>query len=187
MRREFHVRFCEGPGVRFPRATRLVVLARYQGNRLRAWIERVLEARMGLEINQDKTKVVDLKEKGVSLDFLGFTFRYDRDFKGRDHRYLNVFPSKKAVDKERERLRSMTHKGWCFLPIPALIQVLNRHRRDWANYFNFGYPRKVLRDLNHYVQLRLYAHLGRRSQRRYRPPKDVSFYRHFIDLGLVNL
>jgi len=23
MRREFHVRFCEGPGVRFPRATRL--------------------------------------------------------------------------------------------------------------------------------------------------------------------
>jgi len=25
MRREFHVRFCEGPGVRFPRATRLHV------------------------------------------------------------------------------------------------------------------------------------------------------------------
>jgi hypothetical protein len=24
MRREFHVRFCEGVGVRFPRATRLV-------------------------------------------------------------------------------------------------------------------------------------------------------------------
>jgi hypothetical protein len=26
MRREFHVRFCEGPGVRFPRATRLVMV-----------------------------------------------------------------------------------------------------------------------------------------------------------------
>jgi hypothetical protein len=26
MRREFHVRFCEGVGVRFPRATRLVIL-----------------------------------------------------------------------------------------------------------------------------------------------------------------
>ena len=27
MRRESHVRFCEGPGVKFPRATRLVVFA----------------------------------------------------------------------------------------------------------------------------------------------------------------
>jgi hypothetical protein len=28
MRREFHVRFCEGGGVRFPSATRLVILCR---------------------------------------------------------------------------------------------------------------------------------------------------------------
>jgi len=164
-----------------------VVLARHQGDRLRAWVETVLEARMGLEINQDKTRVVDLKEPGASLDFLGYTFRYDRDLHGRANHYLNVFPSRKAVAKERERLRSMTSKRWCFLPIPALIQVLNGHRRGWANYFSFGYPRKVMRDLNRYAQVRLYAHLGRRSQRRYRPPKNVSFYRHLIDLGLVNL
>ena len=27
---------------------------------------------------------------GASLDFLGYTFRYDRDLKGRGHKYLNV-------------------------------------------------------------------------------------------------
>jgi len=39
--------------------------------------------------------VVDLREEGASLDFLGYTFRYDRDLKGRDRKYLNVIPSKK--------------------------------------------------------------------------------------------
>jgi RNA-directed DNA polymerase len=32
--------------------------------------------------------VVDLREEGASLDFLGYPFRYDRDLKGRDRRYL---------------------------------------------------------------------------------------------------
>ena len=34
MRREFHVRFCEGPGVQSPRATRLVILDLRRGARL---------------------------------------------------------------------------------------------------------------------------------------------------------
>ena len=46
-----------------------------------------------------------LAETGASLNFLGFTFRYDRDLHGRDRRYLNVFPSKKSVARLREKLR----------------------------------------------------------------------------------
>jgi RNA-directed DNA polymerase len=164
-----------------------LVLARFQGDRLLAWLEGVLEARMGLVLNREKTRVVDLKQQGASVDFLGFTFRYDRDLHGREHRYLNVFPSKKAVAREREKLRSMTAAPWCFLPIPALIRVVNVHRRGWASYFSFGYPRKVLRELNHFTRERLSRHLRRRSQRRYRPPQTVSFYRHLADLGLVYL
>jgi RNA-directed DNA polymerase len=60
-----------------------VVLARYQGERLKGWIESKLEDWMGLEINRDKTRVIDLKQQGEKLDFLGYTFRYDRDLKGR--------------------------------------------------------------------------------------------------------
>ena len=37
-----------------------------------------------LEINREKTRVVDLREEGASLDFLGYTFRYDRDRQGRE-------------------------------------------------------------------------------------------------------
>ena len=165
----------------------LVVLARYQGNQLLSWADRTLESRMGLEVSREKASVVGLNEPGESLDYLGYTFRYDRDLKGRGHRYLNMFPSKKAMARERERLKDMTNKSMCFKPIPALVQVLNRQVTGWANYFQLGYPRKAYRDVNFYVRKRLYAHLRRRSQRRYRPPKGVSFHEQFAKLGLVYL
>ena len=164
-----------------------VILARYQGGRLQEWVETVLEQRMGLTLNRDKTKIVRLAERGETLDFLGYTFRYVRDRHGRPRRYLDVGPSKKAVAKEREWLKARTGSTYSFLPIPALILLLNEHRAGWANYFSYGYPRKALRDLNHYTQLRLAAHLRRRSQRRYRLPDGVSLYRHLADLGLVSL
>ena len=165
----------------------LVVLAWYQGDRLRSWVDRTLENRMGLEINREKTRVVDLKEERESLDYLGYTYRYDRDRKGRSYRYLNMCPSKKALARERERLKAMTNKSVCFMPIPALIRTLNRQVAGWANYFRLGYPRQAFRDMNLYLRLRLFAHLKRRSQRRYRPPKGVTFYRHLADLGLMYL
>ena len=65
-----------------------VILARYVGDRLTQWIESQLEGRFRLTINRKKTRVVNLRQPGATLDFLGFTFRYDRDLHGRDHRYL---------------------------------------------------------------------------------------------------
>jgi len=163
-----------------------VVLARHQGPRLIQFVERFLEERMGLTINREKTSVRSLRN-GDELDFLGYTFRYDRDLRGRDHKYLNVFPSKKAVARERAKLREMTGPRMCFKPIPRLIAELNRHLSGWANYFSFGYPRVALREVNRYVRLRLTCHLRRRSQRPFRPPAGVTRYQHYKRLGLVYL
>jgi RNA-directed DNA polymerase len=161
-----------------------VVLARYQGPQLREFIETKLETWMGLEINREKTRVVDLKQEGASLDFLGYTFRYDRDLRGRGHQYLNVQTSKKAILRERAKLRDMTSRHVCFKPIPDLIEEVNRQLQGWANYFKLGYPRKAFRNINAYVRERLVCHLKRRSQRPFRPPKDRSFYAHLQRLGL---
>jgi RNA-directed DNA polymerase len=155
--------------------------------RLQEWIEGKLEEWMELELNREKTKIIKLNEAGARLEFLGFTFRYDRDLQGRNWRYLNIFPSQKSMQKEREILRWMTSPKMCFKPIPALICDLNRHLTGWANYFNYGYPRKSFRDLNWFVMNRIVRHLRRRSQRRYRPPKGVTFYRHLRELGLIYL
>ena len=142
---------------------------------------------MDLEINRDKTRVVNLKEVGASLDFLGYTFRYDLDLRGRDHRYLNVIPSKKVLKRERDKLREMTDSSQCFKPIPVLIDQLNRHIKGWSNYFCFGYPRKAFRQINSFVRNRLAVHLRRRSQRPFRSPEGKTLYGHLKDMGLIYL
>jgi RNA-directed DNA polymerase len=164
-----------------------VVMARYQGKDLVEFIETKLEDWMGLTLSREKTRIVDLREEGASLDFLGYTFRYDRDLKGRPKKYLNVIPSKKSLAKERKALRRMTDKTMCFKPLPRLIWELNRHLKGWANYFSYGYPTMAYREINRYMQLRMAAHLRRRSQRAYRPPKGTSLYSHLRKMGLVYL
>jgi RNA-directed DNA polymerase len=161
-----------------------VVLARYQGSRLSEFIETKIETWMGLEINREKTRVVRLNEEGASLDFLGFTFRYYRDLHGRQQKYLNVSVSKKALAREREKLREMTTSRMCFKPIPQLIGEVNSHLTGWANYFKFGYPRVAFRSINRFVRRRLTGHLRRRSQRPFRPPKGMSYYEQLRRLGL---
>lgn len=164
-----------------------VVLARYQSQRLRSFIEGKLEGWMGLVVNRDKTRVVNLKEPKTSLDFLGYTFRFDRDRHGGAFRYLNLEPSAKALAREREALRQMTGPDQSHTPLPELIAGINRHLKGWGNYFNLGYPRKARRRINAFVRERLTYHLQRRSQRGYRPPETVSFYAHLNRMGLITL
>jgi RNA-directed DNA polymerase len=134
---------------------------------------------------REKTRVVDLREEGASLDFLGYTFRYDRDLKGRKRKYLNVSPSKKAIQRERAQLREMTGSGRCFKPIPKLIGELNRHLRGRANYISFGYPMGAFWEIDWYMRGRPIQHLQRRSQRPNRPPQGAAWFTHLQRLGLA--
>ncbi len=164
----------------------LVILARRVGPELQRWIEHTLEARMDLAVNRGKTQVVHLRADGGSVDFLGFTVRYARSRRG-GKSYLQVAPSRKALVRERARLRALTSSRACWQPIPDLIRTLNRHLAGWANYFRLGQSQAAFHAINCAVQTRLRAHLGRRSQRPYRLPQGKSYYRHFADLGLVYL
>jgi len=164
----------------------LVVMARYQGHRIDEWLDAKLEGWLGLSINREKTKVVNLHQAG-SLDFLGFTFRYDRDLYGSNKTYLNVTPSKKSLKKARDAIREKTGPKKCFKPTPKVVEDLNVFLRGWSNYFNFGYPRKAFRDLGQYTRQRMVTHLNRRSQRKYHRPKGMSHYQYLQELGLQRL
>jgi RNA-directed DNA polymerase len=161
-----------------------VVLARYVSPQLRGWIEGKLEGWLGLQINREKTRVLDLRQTGQSLDFLGYTFRHVRDRYGRAHCYWTLHPSRKAMAREREALRQLISPTQCHTPLPELIGRLNRHLRGWANYFGLGHPREAFRDLNHFVRCRLGKHLHRRSQRGWRVRQGVTLYAHLTHMGL---
>jgi len=157
---------------------------RFVGPKLMGYVEAKLEGWMGLKINREKTRGVNRKEKKASLDFLGYTFRYDRDRHGRAQRYGNGIPTKKALQRERDQLRAMTDTAQSHKPRPRRMAELNRHRKGWGNDFSLGYPRSAYGRINSYVQQRLYSHLRRRSQRPFRPPEGVSFNQQFARLGL---
>lgn len=164
-----------------------VILARYVSLRLQRWIEAQLEGRFQLTINRVKTKVLSLNTTDHQrLDFLGYTMSYDRDLQGRDHRYLNIQPSRKALAKARDKIRALTHTSRCFVPVPVLVNEINQWFRGWLAYFGHGYPAKAFHQIHNYVVYRLVKHLKRRSQRPYRPPKGKTFYAHIHDLGLID-
>lgn len=182
----------DGPGrwakahlVRY--ADDFVVLARYQSRRLIQWIEETLEGRFKLTVNREKTRIVKLHPPGESLNFLGFTLRYDRDLHGGAHHYLNVTPSEKALARARDKVRELTDASQTFRPIDEVVGRLNTWLRSWASYYRHGYPRQAFRRLNWYVRTRLIRHLQRRSQRPYRPPEGKSFYAELQALGLKPL
>lgn len=86
MSREVHVRFCEGVGVRFPRATRLVVGFQHKSDaeRFRAELAERL-SKFALELHPDKTRLIEFgpyaatnrqrrgQGKPETFSFLGFT------------------------------------------------------------------------------------------------------------------
>lgn len=166
-----------------------VVLARYQGERLRSWIETTLEGRFGLTINREKTKVVRLGAiAGEGLDFLGFTMRYERSILPHSDRYLHVGPSRKAMERVRMKLRELTSPRMCFKPAPLVVGEVNRLLVGWSQYFGYGHPRRAFAAVNYQALGRLSIHLRRRSQRGCRPSAGISFYEHlYRKLGLKKL
>jgi len=128
------------------------------------------------------------RDPGASFDFLGYTFRYERDHYGRDHRFLNIVPSAKACARQRQAIREMVNARVSFVPIPKLIERVNQQLRGWSVYFGKGRSRPAFSAMNWYVLQRVVRHLKRRSQRPYRPPKGVSWYEHVHQrLGLIRL
>ena len=179
----------DGPGtwaqarlVRY--ADDFVILARYHTRRLLGWIEGALEGRFGLTINREKTRVVRLYQPRTSLTFLGFTLRYDRSRFDRTRRYLNVVPSAKALARARAKLRELIGPHRNCVPIPVMVDEVNRWLRSWGEYFRYGYPSDGFRKLNWYVSQRLLRHLRRRSHRPYRIPEGETFPAHLHRLGV---
>jgi RNA-directed DNA polymerase len=161
-----------------------VILAHDIGDRMMNYVNQVLE-RLGLSLNQDKTRVVDLQLAGERLDFLGFTFRFDRSGHG-DWRYLNIVPSARSMNRVRERLRLMTRRQ--VQPSPEnLIGKMNRFLLGWRNYFSFGYPGMAFREVNWFVQKRWRRFLRTRSQRHCKQLGGASQYQALKAKGLIYL
>lgn len=179
----------DGPGtwakaqiVRY--ADDFVILAYYQGDRLREWIEKTLESRFRLTINREKTRVVQMTAPQATLTFLGFTLRYEWDCFGRPGHYLRQEPSAKAESRLRETIRELTGPQWGWMPPAMLIARVNQSLRGWQAYFRHGHPGRVFYRLDGHLLTRFRQHLRRRSQRSTRIPQGLALDTYLQRLGL---
>jgi RNA-directed DNA polymerase len=163
-----------------------VIMAKYMGARIVRWVEEKIEGKLALRINKEKTTIVDINKQGSALNFLGYTFRKDKDLHGRDKRYLNIFPSKKAMESIKEKIKSKF--SGCGTSLLDAIEDINTTIQGWKNYYNFGYPRKEFRKVNFHIQTCAHSFLRNRSQRKCKPfRKGESVYAGLKRYGLKYL
>lgn len=124
--------------------------------------------RMGLTLNEEKTKRTDAREN--PFNFLGFTIRYSIDLFNKSKRYWEIFPSVKSETKIREKLRDYLGKHG-HSSAKDIAKGLNSIIRGWLNYFDIkgvSYAAMGKRRLRHYLSTKLYRYYNRKSQRKSR-------------------
>lgn len=143
-------------------------------------------ARMELELNVDKTRLVNVETE--PFDFLGFTFRYDKDLFVKNKKYLNIIPRKKSAqtlrDKVRDHLKRNGHKN------PSeLCKGLNPILKGWMNYYSIpqvSYPQMEKRKLRWYMMESLQRYYRRKSQRKSKLYRQNAFEILTSKYGLVD-
>jgi hypothetical protein len=131
---------------------------------------------MGLEVNEEKTRLIRLP-KG-NFNFLGYTFGcfYARST-GRS--YVGTRPSKKAVKRVRRRIHDETSRRWNLTSVEKRVRQVNAILRGWCGYFDQGPVFREYRMLKTYTERRLRRWLMKKHQRRgtgYRRYPDEYLY-----------
>jgi len=164
---EVHVRFREGAGVRFPRATRLVCAFEAQADAERFYHVRGQRLeKFGLELSAAKTRIIPFsrhRQAGKTrFAFLGFEFRWGKDRKGKEH-----LKRRTARQKLRSALKRFT--AWCkahrHLRLPVLLKRLNAKLRGYSNYYGVHGNAASLKQFCNRAMRILLKWLNRRSQR----------------------
>jgi len=139
----------------------MVILAQKNLSKGKEILENYVE-RLGLKLNKDKSKRLNLRED-KKVEFLGFQFHRAQNKKTKN-RLILVKPSPKSLKRCREKIRTLiSHK----IPLGVRDQIrnLNRFLEGWTNYFRLGNSSRVLKKICHHVMLRVRRLLQRNIDR----------------------
>ena len=135
----------------------------------RGWAERALQrlqeqlVPLGVELNQEKTKVVDLL-KGEAFGFLGFDLRRVRKRKEEGHLIL-MTPKKKARKAIKATIRELIRRGGA-TPAKMLVAQINAALAGWVQYFRVGNSSRAFSEVRDYLEMKIRTLLTRRRRRR---------------------
>ncbi len=128
-------------------------------------------------------------EGGEGFDFLVVHHRYVRGRTARS-RYLTFlarWPSRKAMQHARDRIRELTDRRRLLVAVEEIVQDVNRFLRGWAGYFRYGNSARHFVAMMNYA-LRRVALVMRKRHRRSRGYGYWTVVHRSQDrLGLINV
>jgi len=119
-------------------------------------------AKLRVEINEDKSRMVDLK-KGESFTFLGFEYRRILSLQRKWRPYYAPKLKKRTALFEKLREVFRQHVSW---PVEIVIAKINPVLRGWVNYFRVGHSSICFGVVKRWVEERVRRHLMRARGRR---------------------
>ncbi len=133
------------------------------------WVVRGVErrlreelAKLRVEINEDKSRMVDLK-KGESFTFLGFEYR--RILSSNWVWRPNYAPKQKKRKALFATLREIFLRN-VNQPVGELIEAINPILRGWVNYFRIGHSSRCFSMIKAWVEKKVRRHMMRARHRK---------------------
>lgn len=166
-------RTAEGPyeAVNYHRFADDIVITVSGHHSKRGWAQRALQrlrehlAPLGVELNAEKTKVVNLLN-GEAFGFLGFDLRRVPKRQG-DGYFIRLTPKKKARLAMKAKIRDIIRRGGA-TPAKELVLQINAALAGWVNYFRVGNASRAFSDIRDYVEMKIRTLLTRRKRRQKR-------------------
>jgi RNA-directed DNA polymerase len=131
-------------------------------------------ASCGLQLHPQKTQVVYCRDSNrrapfadVTFTFLGFAFRPRVSRNSRGVIYTGFLPavSPQALQRMRERIRSIGLPSLVYLSLEEIAKVLNPVIRGWIQYYGRFYRTELIRKLYRYLDDRIAAWLRQKYKR----------------------
>ena len=151
---------------------------------------RVLLAELGLEPKAAKTRIVHLQVGGEGLDFLGFHHRLVHStgrVGKRGITFLARWPSRRAMQHARDRIRELTARSRLLLPVEGIVGEVNRFLRGWSAFFRYGNSAREFGKIRDYAVDRLAGVIAKRHRRTRAFGRYVIAFASPNQLGLIAL
>jgi RNA-directed DNA polymerase len=118
--------------------------------------------KLGVEVNEEKTRVVDLA-KGEVFAFLGFDFRRVRSLRGVWRpQYTPRMKQRTALLRKLTKIFRQLRSQ----PIRAVIDRINPVLRGWVQYFAIGHSSRCFNYVHDWANRKVRRHLMRARKRR---------------------
>jgi group II intron reverse transcriptase/maturase len=148
-------------------------------------------AELGLEPKQAKTRIVHLQVDGEGVEFLGFHHRLvraqGRRGTGKGVVFLARWPTTRAMQHARNRIRELTDRRRVLLSVKWIVQDVNRFLRGWAAYFRYGNSARHFDKIMGYARMRIAIFIGKKHRRTRAFGWQVVAFQSPDYLGLINL